>query len=338
MKSCLIATISAVIFSACFCGAEESSFHKVRGSERGGAVLSFGDEGGFDADWVTCPTVCYDGKSYKMWYSSYYDSKSPAGGIALATSTDGIRWQRENGGRAVLGVAAGGGFDGGQVMGAEVLFDGQAYRMWYTGMAKQWHESGFGFYRIGLAESKDGILWQRSNDGNPVLDTGGKGAFDEVQAATPSVIKEDAGYKMWYAAWSPDPEKSHRICLAASDDGVVWIKQNDGKPIGGLNPELAYAPAVVRAGDSYMLFYTAIKAPKGIYAAKSRDGLNWEMLNDGKAVIAVGSGDDFDAFTVGHPFALAWGGKIRLWYTGYRSENKKLRLSIGLAETTAAAD
>jgi hypothetical protein len=30
--------------------------------------------GAFDAKWATCPSVLFDGKLYRMWYSSYYES------------------------------------------------------------------------------------------------------------------------------------------------------------------------------------------------------------------------------------------------------------------------
>jgi len=334
MRYCRIAVLSAVIFSAVSsCNAAGLVFSKVKGDEQGGAVLSFGNEGGFDSDWVSCPTVYYDGRTYKMWYSSFFDSKSAPGGLGLATSIDGVHWKRENGGKPVLTVAGGDEFDSGQAMGPEVLFDGAIYRMWYTGMSKLWHESGFGFYRIGLAISKDGIVWQKANDGKPVLDIGTQGSFDAVQAATPSIIKDAGNYRMWYAAWSPDADKNHRICCAVSADGLSWTKQNDGRPVKGLNPEFAYAPAVVKNADSYILFYMAIKAPKGIFAASSSDGVHWTMMNEGNSVVTPGGGGDFDSLIVGHPFAMVQGGKIRLWYTGYRTENKKLRLSIGLAES-----
>ena len=105
-----------------------------------------------------------------MWYSSLYDSKMGRGGIGLATSPDGVRWRRENGGRPVLSPGPAGAFDEGQGGFPEVLYDGSVYRMWYAGMAADWHGSGFGHYRVGLATSSDGVVWQRANGGRPVLE------------------------------------------------------------------------------------------------------------------------------------------------------------------------
>ncbi len=308
---------------------DKIQFKKIRGSESGGAVLGLGKQGAFDASWVTCPTVVWDGSQYKMWYSSVYDSKMGVGGIGLAISNDGVNWKRQNHGEQVLSTSAGNEFDNGQVMGPEVLRYRNGYKMWYTGMSKDWHKSGLGFYRIGLGVSQDGIKWKRENNGLPVVDIGVDMSFDNVQAATPSILKEGKIYKMWYAAWSSDKDKGHRICIASSKDGLKWSKGNDGKPIIGLNPEMAYGPAVVKYGDEYVLFY--MSASKGLFSAKSKDGLHWTMLNDSKPVLTPGSGEDFDSLLVGHPFALIRDGKIMLWYTGYKRAEVGWKLSIGLA-------
>ncbi len=308
-------------------------FHKVRGPLIGGAVLDVGPPGSFDYCWVTCPAVVFDGKQYRMWYSSFYDSKMGRGGIGLATSYDGINWVRANGGKPVLTVGAQGSFDEGQVMGAEVLFEDGMYRMWYTGMSSKWHSSGLGFYRIGLALSPDGVQWSHANNGAPVLDVGPPGAYDEVQAATPSIVMEGGGYRMWYAAWSP--ETNHTVCVARSRDGVRWERENGGRPVSGLEPSIAYGPAVCRVGEWYIMLYMALQAERSLYAAVSTDGLNWRMLNDGSPVLPLGAPSDFDADLIGHPCLLRVGDRLRAWYTGYRREEGGVRgwkLRIGLAE------
>jgi hypothetical protein len=307
---------------------------KVQGPATGGAVLDVGQAAAFDAVWVTCPSVFYDGKRYRMWYSSVYDSRMGRGGIGLATSPDGIHWTRANNGKPVLTPGLADAFDGGQVMGPEVLFDGEIYRMWYTGMAVQWHSSGLGYYRIGLATSRDGIDWTRANDGRAVLDVGLAGSHDEVQVATPSVVKEFDGYRMWYAAWSPKTE--HTVCVARSRDGLRWERENQGRPLVGLSPSYAYGPAVCRIGKQYRLFYMShLKQSPGLYGALSRDGVNWSMMNDGRPVLLPGVGPDFDEYLVGHPFLLNGQNRLRVWYTGYRREPVGIhgwKLRIGLAE------
>ena len=125
-----------------------------------------------------------------------------------------------------------------------------------------------------------------SNDGKPVLDVGPAGSPDEVQAATPIVLRDGDGYRMWYAAWSP--KHGHTVCVARSGDGVRWMRENEGRPVSGLSPVGAYGPAVCRVGQRYLLLYTATGAPPGLYAATSEDGLHWTMLNQGRTGAEAG--------------------------------------------------
>ena len=311
---------------------------KIAGPGTGGSVLDLGKPGAFDEKWVTCPSVLFDGRSYRMWYSSYYDSKMNAGGIGVAESRDGIHWNRLNAGVPVLVAGQGEAMDNGQLLAPVVQHDGRGFRMWYTGMPKALHDSGIGYYRIFLATSDDGLNWTRANYGKPVLDVGPAGSHDEVQAATPAILKEGNEYLMWYAAWSP--RYNHTICRARSRDGVVWVRENGGKPVQGLVPSVAYGPAVCRLGNDYLLLYMASAAETGLYGAVSADGHHWRMLNDGSPVLPVGSPAAFDASIVGHASNLLIGDRIRIWYTGYRRDARgvqNLTLRIGLAELTEAS-
>lgn len=309
------------------------TIRKLSGPEPAGAVLGLGAPDSFDARWVSCPSALYDGKAYQMWYSSVFDSRMGRGGIGLATSADGLKWQRQNQGAPVLSPGPEGSLDDGQVLGCEVLHDGRQYRMWYTGSSRNWHESGICYYRIFLASSSDGIQWQRENSGRPVLDVGPAGSHDEVQAATPSILRTDNGYRMWYAAWSP--QHNHTICAATSVDGLRWTRDSEGKPVTGLNPSIAYGPAICRWNNRYLMLYMALAATRGLYGAESRDGVRWSMLNDGEPLLAPGSPGDFDSDIVGHPFLLPQDGKLRLWYTGYQRDKQGVRgllLRVGMAE------
>lgn len=311
-------------------------FQRRPGEQAGGAVFGLGATGRFDDEWVSCPTVTFDGQTYRMWYSSYYDYKESLGarGIGLATSQDGLHWTRANAGKPVLEPGPDGALDDGQVMGPEVLYDGETYRMWYTGQPRQRHSSGIGYYRIFLATSRDGVQWTRANAGRPVLDIGSEGAFDSVQAATPSILRDASGYQMWYAAWAP--ETGHVICAAHSRDGSAWQRNNAGRPVEGLTPASAYGPAVTRIGKRYLMLYMATGAQPELYGAISSDGGHWKMLNDGRPVLTRGQkAKDFDNAIAGHPFLMMQGNLLRVWYTGYRREpNGKFpwRLRIGLAE------
>ena len=292
---------------------------KLAGEGSGGAVLDLGAKGAFDALWATCPNVRFDGKRYLMWYSSLYDSHMGRGGIGLATSPDGIRWSRANHGDAVLSPGPAGAFDDGQVMGPFVLAENGGYRMWYTGMSRQWHSSGIGFYRIGLATSPDGVHWTRANHGRPVLDVGPAGANDEVQVATPSILREAGGYRMWYAAWSP--KTGHTLSSARSRDGVTWNREHGGRALTGLLPGGQYGPTVAQIASGYLLLYVKASGSdaRGLFAATSQDGRSWTSLGDA-AAIAPGEAPAFDSDLALHACLLKEGDHFRAWYTGYRRE------------------
>jgi hypothetical protein len=251
-----------------------------------------------------------------------------------------VRWTRRQTVRALLSPVEAGrpgieAFDAGQVMGPEVLYEAGQWRMWYTGMSRDRHESGFGYYRIGLATSADGREWSRAAEGRPVVDIGPARACDSVQSATPCVLREADGYRMWYAAWSP--EFNHTLAAARSADGLQWVRENGGRPLTGLDPPLAFGPSVCRIGGRYLLLYMALQASRGLYAAVSSDGCAWEMANAGQPVLEPGDADAFDGAIVGHPSLLADGPRLRVWYTGYRRDPRGpvgLKLSIGLAEGT----
>ena len=308
------------------------------GPQAGGAVLDVGAGEAFDASWTSCPSVLFDGRTYRMWYSSFYDSRQGHGGIGLATSHDGLNWTRQNASRPVLELGPAKSLDDGQVMGPEVLFDGHEYRMWYTGMDRQRHASGLGHYRIFLVTSRDGLNWKRQNAGRPVLDLGPAGSADEVQAATPSILKTAAGYRMWYAAWSP--RHGHTLCVADSFDGLIWRRANGGQPVAGITGE-AYGQAVCRWESGYLMLFMTLRGGPGLYAATSRDGLQWTMLHAGEPVLSPDAESLPGLTRLGHAFLLPRNDRLQAWFTGYYAptgQSRQLVLRIGLAEIPLAGN
>lgn len=291
--------------------------------------------GAFDEHWVTCPSVIRTPDGLRMWYSSLYDTRMGSGGIGAALSEHGGAWRRENAGRPVLAPSSADAWDGGQVLAPEVLYGDGLFRMWYTGMDRGRHSSGIGYYRIGLATSRDGITWTRANGGKPVLDVGPAGAVDSVQAATPSVLRIGDRYRMWYAAWSP--EGNHRICAAESRDGVTWTRLNGGRALSGISGDPSYGPAVVRAPGGFLMLTMALGRP-GLHASWSRDGLNWTALNEGRPILLPGEPGASDARVVGHPFLQPEGDGFRLYYTGYAPGGGPLNWELSVLTARLVVD
>jgi len=81
------------------------------------------------------PFVLFDGKTgtYEMWFTIRTPEVDAGGSTTgYATSADGIAWCRYDG-NPVLAPTEAPGWDSGFAISPAVLFDGNSYRMWYTG-------------------------------------------------------------------------------------------------------------------------------------------------------------------------------------------------------------
>jgi hypothetical protein len=78
-------------------------------------------------------------------------------------------------------------------------------------------------YRIGYATSADGIVWVK-HPGNPVLDIGAGGTWDDYYVSEPTVFFDGTKYQMWYGGYDGLNE---RIGYATSADGIAWVKHPD---------------------------------------------------------------------------------------------------------------
>jgi hypothetical protein len=182
-----------------------------------------------------------------MWYAG---SDGGTARIGYATSTDnGLTWQKHPG-NPVLNTGPAGSFDSRHVEGHWVVHDASGYRMWYAGYdGSNW--------RIGLATSSDGIVWMRYA-GNPVLNLGSAGAWDQSHVYWPYVQPGGLGYRMWYTGHNGN---AIRIGYAESVNGISWIKSPDNPTTDYLRPgRWGYAnqlaPMVLQQGDRYRMWYS----------------------------------------------------------------------------------
>ncbi|MBA3972876.1 MAG: hypothetical protein C0504_01505 [Candidatus Solibacter sp.] len=73
--------------------------------------------------------------------------------------------------------------------------------------------------RLGVARSRDGVLWTRHR-GNPVLELGEDGAFDESGLGEPAVWRDRGWWWMLYTGRQRNEVR--RMGLARSRDGLKW--------------------------------------------------------------------------------------------------------------------
>ena len=103
---------------------------------------------------LTGPCVLVENNIWRMWYVSgveWINKDLPRYNIKYAESKDGIYWKRE--GVVCIDFKS---RDENALARPCVLKENGMYKMWYSYKGEN--------YRIGYAESKDGIVWQRKDD------------------------------------------------------------------------------------------------------------------------------------------------------------------------------
>jgi sucrose-6-phosphate hydrolase SacC (GH32 family) len=142
------------------------------------------------------PHVLREGGLWRMWYSSGlgwtdFDGRlEPVYVIKDATSCDGVVWDRPN--RQCIPQA----HELEAFAHPSVIKHGDRYRMWYCFRGSRDYRDGDGAYRIGYAESADGVNWERM-DKIGGLDVAPEG-WDSTMTCYPSVFEIDGRIAMIY--------------------------------------------------------------------------------------------------------------------------------------------
>ena len=166
-----------------------------------------------------------------------------------------------------------------------ILRIGDTLRMYYHGRLDD-------RIRIGFAEAliDDPLTWTK-HEGNPVLDLAGPGEPDSEWCAYPWVVPiTETRWHMYYAGfggefWRPRMKIWYTMLAVSDDAGITWRRSGLG-PIIDVGEESAPheaasgSCAVVRVGDEYWMYYTALREglgyPRGLYIsialATSPDG------------------------------------------------------------------
>lgn len=136
-----------------------------------------------------------------------------------------------------------------------VLLHEGIYKMWHWFSTKWIEVEGKLFldYKIGYAESSDGINWEMKDITCIEADE----TKDEFAVARPCVIFEDGIFKMWYSIRYV--EKMYRMGYAESIDGFNWQRKDELAGIdvseSGWDSEMICYPSVITVKDKKYLFY-----------------------------------------------------------------------------------
>jgi hypothetical protein len=225
--------------------------------------------------------------------------------------------------RPIFELGAIGTFDDAGIMPSCILdVEGKKY-MYYIG----WNAGTTVGYRlaIGLAISDDGITFRKYSTG-PVMD---RSIVDNCLCASPFVIREDDGWKMWYVSgthWeliNGKPEPFYHIKYASSADGINWDREGIVCIDYDDFTEGISRPCVLKTEEGYIIFYSFrnntdyrnnSKNAYRIGYATSRDGIAWERKDEQIGIAAADTG--WDSEMVAYPYVVPFGGRYYMLYNG----------------------
>jgi len=203
-----------------------------------------------------------------------------------------------------------------------VLRLGDKYYMWYTGYDGK-------HLRIGLATSSNGRDWAK-HPGNPLLEPGMPGTWDDCHAYNPCVVKVGDKLYMWYAGARVKKRKWQiQIGLAMSEDGKSWTKL-------AANPVLSYeeiwesnsvfGPCVLKIGSKYYMWYAGGEIPRGIGLATSSDGQTWVKYASNPVLAGVpGTWEDAG---MDRPCVIKKDNLYYMYYSGIQGHYTRIGLAV----------
>lgn len=214
-------------------------------------ILSRGPAGFFDDNGVYPAWVLENEGRIRMYYAGRINGTPPLWYMAVGVAVS------QDGGESFTRLLNHPAMDRGphdpwMVTSPCVLREGGVWRMWYTS-GSGWDLRGpnaTSFYDVKYAESEDGIRWNRK--GLVAIDC----REDETNTASPSVLRNDSGYRMWYSYVKKNP---YRIGYAESDDGLTWERRDEEVGISlsssGWDSEMMAYPHVFSFdGTDFMLY------------------------------------------------------------------------------------
>lgn len=233
------------------------------------------------------------------------------------------------------------------------------WRMWYYGRDPEFdREISLPTGRIGLAQSSDGLDWQR------VRGAASMGAvfephpdatrFDSAHVGISDIQRHDGLYWMWYLGGSGETVPGGRRGfpmlpgLAISRDGVHWTRL-DGPHNGAMLPvgapdefdtRMVSWPQMLQLDDgSWRLYYHTLTSD-GEYVvglAESPDALRWTKRG---AIMGPGPRGRFDDLGVATRHVIRHQGRWLMFYEGVRDigEGPAVGRQLGVAVSEDGID
>ncbi|MBI3684146.1 MAG: hypothetical protein HY235_27550 [Acidobacteria bacterium] len=169
-------------------------------------------------------------------------------------------------------------------------------------------------------------VWEWEPRKEPVLERGGAGEWDAVDALNPSIARRDSLYFNFYSGFDG---RTWHTGLAASADGIAWSKQ--GKvlsPEGWEGNYIAANGSAMWADGEFHYWYQAGRPPR-IALARSADGRRWRR--ETHPVLDAGPRGSWDERGVADPYVVRYGGVFYLYYLG-QDRARRQRLGVARSE------
>lgn len=318
-------------------------------------ILPRGDVDAWDGleGMVFAPHVIeYEGMYY-MFYSGADNDRGRPNAIGLATSEDGVTWEKFEGNPILEPDNEG--YDGICVSnGVPFVEEDGTWVLYYAANAQACYGPGQTIARA-TAPSPEGP-W--TSDDEPILTSGTDSEWDDGFIMPHTVLKTDDGYIMYYSGGTeyliPLPRL---IGMATSPDGLTWTKCNNPTTIeapcsesdpvfevqedGSTAPFEAWAVSVMQKEDgSFEMFFSSTcpefisqNCPSFLAYATSPDGINWTTYTDeGNRVQMPGCEGEFACNRLGYPSALVIEDEYYVYFTG--CTNVEHDCEIGLVTGT----
>lgn len=170
-----------------------------------------GVTGNFDKTWANRQFIVKDSGVYYMYYNGFENDYNGTGKIGLATSTDGINWNRYSGNPI---LSPGSGWENTSLYNSAVVKVGSIWYMLFEGKGSG---AGDSTQIIGLATSTDGINWNRYAN-NPIIRKGFPTGSN--YAAAPNLIYNNGKFYIWIMG--SDIRSKYFLVRGESTDAINW--------------------------------------------------------------------------------------------------------------------
>jgi predicted GH43/DUF377 family glycosyl hydrolase len=248
-----------------------------------------------------------------MWYEAVGASGITT--IALATSANGLTWTKQG---TVLSPGGATSWERDEVSPNFILFEGGVFKLWYHGGGYFIGGSGtrYGAARVGYATSSDGRTWTK-HAGNPVLDIGASGAFDDQQVAEPRVRKLGTSYRMYYTGANVSSGRKS-LGMATSADGITWTKDSRNPILDSNRWGNFWGGAFFFENGIWHLWHGVDTGSGRIHYKWSTDGITWTDGTQNPVLLPGSTPNGSDTAFVGDSVSgYRDGSSYRIMYTGY---------------------